>query len=296
MSDTSLHVPSGPPVLSGKSRLAGVFGWPVSHSLSPRLHGFWLQQHGIDGAYVPLAVAPENFETAVRALPKLGFQGANVTVPHKEVALKLADEVDPAAQRIGAVNTFVVRDDGSILGRNTDGFGFMANLTETAPAWLPSRGPAVVLGAGGAARAVLVSLLDAGVPEIRLTNRTKSRAEDLAAEIDPTGTISVVAWEDRGEALKNVNLLVNTTALGMAHTAPLELDLKALPKEALVTDIVYVPLETDLLRAAAEHGNQTVDGLGMLLHQGRPGFEAWFGQDPEVTSALRDFVLAPAGT
>ena len=274
---------------TGKARLAGVIGWPIAHSLSPRLQGYWLDRYGINGAYVPLAVRPEDFGEALRALPKLGFAGANVTVPHKETALRSVDAVEDTARRIGAVNTIVVRDDGSLLGRNTDGFGFMENLKAGAPGWDPAAGPAVVIGAGGAARAIVAALVDAGVPDLRLTNRTRSRADQLAGEIG--GPIAVDSWENRSGALDGAGLLVNTTTLGMTGHAPLDLDLQSLPKTALVTDIVYAPLETPLLAAARDRGNPTVDGLGMLLHQARPGFAAWFGTEPEVTDDLRRFVL-----
>lgn len=275
--------------LSGKARLAGVMGWPVGHSRSPRLHGYWLHHLGIDGAYVPLAVKPEDFEQVLRALPRMGFAGANVTVPHKEQALALVDVVEPLARRIGAVNTLVVRPDGSIEGRNTDAFGFIENLRHGAPHWRPEAGPAVVLGAGGAARAVCAALVDAGVPEIRLINRSPARAEQVAADIG--GRFAVLGWEQRAAALECANLLVNTTTLGMTGQPPLELDLSALPRHAVVNDIVYAPLMTDLLVEAAARGNKVVDGLGMLLWQAVPGFQAWFGVKPEVTPALRDFVL-----
>lgn len=277
--------------ISGKARIAGVIGWPVGHSRSPRLHGFWLAQHGIDGAYVPLPVAPENFERVVRALPLMGFAGANVTVPHKEVALRLADAVDPVARRIGAVNTLVFGAGGSIAGSNTDAFGFIENLRQGAPGFSARRGPAVVLGAGGSARAVVAALLDDGAPEIRLVNRTRARAEEIPAALG--GPIKVVDWRERDEALRGAALLVNTTLLGMTGQAPLEIALDALSKTALVNDIVYVPLRTDLLARAAARGNPSVDGLGMLLHQARPGFAAWFGVMPEVTPELRRAVEAP---
>lgn len=275
--------------LSGAARVAGVMGWPVTHSRSPRLHGWWLAEHGIDGAYVPLPVRPEDFEAAVRALPKLGFAGANVTVPHKEAALRACDAVSDLARRVGAVNTLVCRDDGSLFGDNTDGFGFLENLRAGCPGWTAEAGPAVVLGAGGGARAVVAGLLDAGCPEVRLTNRTRARAEELAADIG--GAVSVVDWAARSEALDGAALLVNTTTLGMTHAPPLEIALDALPAAALVTDIVYAPLMTDLLARAQARGNAVVDGLGMLLHQGRPGFRYWFGVMPEVTPDLRRFVL-----
>ena len=277
-------------ILSGRSALAGVLGWPVSHSKSPRLHGYWLERHGIDGAYLPLPVAPENFAAAVRGLVDLGFRGANVTVPHKEeaLALALADEADDNAKRIGAANTLVFRD-GRIVASNTDGFGFLANLEQGAPDWQPEA-PALVLGAGGAARAVIVALLDSGCRELRLCNRTTGRAEVLRDTFG--GSVRVVPWEEREAALADLGLLVNTTSLGMEGQPPLSLDLGGLSAAAVVNDLVYAPLETPLLAAARRQGNPAVDGLGMLLHQARPGFEAWFGVRPEVDTALRDFVLA----
>ena len=274
--------------LSGKAALAGVLGWPVGHSRSPRLHGFWLERHGIDGAYVPLPVRPEDFAQAVSALPLLHLRGANVTVPHKEAAAALCDSMDDHARRLGAVNTLVFSE-GQIHGANTDGAGFLDNLRQGAPDWRAESGAAVVLGSGGAARAVIVALLDAGVPELRLANRTRAKAEALAESFG--GPIRVFDWGDWTRVLDGAGLLVNTTSLGMQGQPPLEIALDALPGAAVVNDIVYQPLETELLRMAAGRGNRVVDGLGMLLHQARPGFEAWFGVRPEVDEALRDFVL-----
>lgn len=276
-------------IISGKAKLAGVLGWPVGHSRSPRLHGFWLERLGIDGAYVPLAVAPRHFAQAVAALPHMGFKGANVTVPHKEEALTLVDELDPLAERIGAVNTLVVRDDGTIEGRNTDAFGFLENLQQGAPCWQPQAGPAVVLGAGGAARAVCAALVDSGVPEIRVVNRSAARAQQLAEVIG--GNVRIETWDTAAAALDGAALLVNTTTLGMTGQPRLELDLAALPVNAVVNDIVYAPVMTELLTAAEARGNPIVDGIGMLLWQAVPGFEAWFGVRPEVTAELRAFVL-----
>lgn len=276
-------------MISGTTRVAGVIGWPIAHSLSPRLHGYWLRRYGIDGAYVPLPVRPEDFPQAIRALAWLGFRGANVTLPHKETAYRLVDRADPLAERIGAVNTIIVAGDGTLEGRNTDAFGFLAGLNQQVPGWRASAGPAVVLGAGGSARATVAALLDAGVPEVRLVNRSLTRAERLAAELGPA--VSVVPWAERAQALAGAALLVNATTLGMTGQAALDLDLKHLPTAAAVSDIVYAPLETALLAAARARGNPVADGLGMLLHQGRPGFEAWFGIDPEVSEALRRFVL-----
>lgn len=277
-------------ILTGEARLAGVLGWPVAHSRSPRLHGYWIDRLGLDAAYLPLAVAPEHLAQAVRALPRLGFRGANLTIPHKEAVLPLLDAIDPLAARIGAVNTLVIDEAGRITGRNTDAFGFLENLRRNAPSWRPAAGPATVIGAGGAARAVIAALIEAGVPEIRLVNRSRVRAEQLAATLG--GPIHVAEWADRAEQLDGAALLVNTTSLGMHGQPPLDLDLAALPVAAVVTDIVYVPLETPLLAAARRRGHPVVDGLGMLLWQAVPGFEAWFGVRPEVDEALRAFVMA----
>ena len=275
--------------LSGRSRIAGVMGWPVAHSRSPRLHGYWLRQYGIDGAYIPLPVRPEHFMDALRALPKLGFAGANVTVPHKETALAGVDRCSAEARRIGAVNTIVAMSDGTLEGRNTDSFGFLENLRSARPGWRASAGPALILGAGGSARAAAAALLDDGVPELRIANRSAERAEKLATDLG--GLITVCPWNQRTAAMSDVTLLVNTTTLGMAGQPPLELPLDRLPNGAVVSDLVYVPLETPLLAAARARGNAAVDGLGMLLHQARPGFAAWFGVEPEVTPELRAFVL-----
>lgn len=281
----------GPRTLTGAARLAGVVGWPVAHSRSPSLHGFWLAEHGIDGAYVPLPVRPEDFAAAMAALPRLGFRGANVTVPHKEAALAVCARLSDEARRIGAVNTLVADETGALEGRNTDGFGFIENLKAGARGWSAADGPAVVLGAGGAARAVVVALLDGGAPQIRLLNRSRDRADRLAADLGDR-RVAVSDWARRADLLAEAVLLVNTTSLGMKGQPPLELDLARLPGAALVNDIVYVPLETPLLAAARARGHRVVDGLGMLLHQARPGFAAWFGVMPQVTPALRAHVLA----
>jgi len=281
---------------SGKARLAGVMGWPVGHSRSPRLHNFWLQKYGLDGAYVPLNVDPQNFATAVQGLAALGFQGANVTVPHKEAALAALDDITPLARRIGAVNTLILQDNGRFLGDNSDGFGFIENIRQESPeAWSFSQGPAVVLGAGGAAKGLCVALIDAGCPEIRIVNRTVEKAEALVSALKGAGettSLKAFSWEDRQASFAEAALLVNATSLGMTGQAPLQLSLQGLPEHALVNDIVYAPLETDLLKTAKARGHAVVDGLGMLLHQARPGFEAWFGLAPEVDQALRDHILA----
>jgi shikimate dehydrogenase len=265
--------------------LAGVFGWPVMHSRSPLLHNFWFERHGLAGTYLPLAIRPEALAAALKGLHPLGFSGVNVTIPHKEKALTLLDEVDANARRIGAVSCIAVRPDGTLAGSNNDGFGFMASVAAEAPAWRPAAGPAIVIGAGGGARAIVGALADKGVPEIRLVNRTAARAHALADEF--SGPIRPIAWQDRHRALAGVAMLVNTTSQGMVGQSPLDLDLAALSPEALVCDIVYVPRETPLLAAARARGNATINGLGMLLHQARPAWRAWFGIDPEVTAELR---------
>ncbi len=269
--------------ISGSARLAGVMGWPIAHSRSPRIHGYWLQEYGIDGAYVPLAIQPEDLADSFRMLPRLGFRGWNITLPHKEAALRLVDTATAAAERIGAVNTVTVQPDGGLSGDNSDAFGFTAHLNQSAPGW-PSDRPAVVLGAGGAARAICFALLEAGVPEVRIANRTQARAESLAAANGRQAR--AVPWDARTEALADAGLLVNTTSLGMRGQPPLPMELTALPADAVVNDIVYVPLQTPLLATAAARGLRTVDGLGMLLHQARPGFSRWFGREPMVTETL----------
>lgn len=274
---------------TGAGRLAGIFGWPISHSRSPQLHGYWLDHYGIDGAYVPLAVRPDDFPAAVRALPRLGFVGANVTVPHKEAAFAACDQVDDTARRIGAVNTLSFTADG-IVGRNTDGYGFIENLRREVPDWSAARAPVVMLGAGGSARAVAVALLDAGVPELRLLNRTHDRAAMLADALGPR--VKPMPWNGVAAAAADAGLLINTTTQGMVGQPPLDVDLAPLPRTAVVTDLIYTPLETPLLAEARRRGHRAVDGLGMLLWQAKPGFAAWFGVDPEVTDALRAAVLA----
>jgi shikimate dehydrogenase len=242
---------------------------------------------------VPLPVRPDHIEKALRALPVLGFRGCNLTVPHKQTAFAVVDRVDPLARRIGAINTIVVGSDGSLTGTNTDAFGFRENLREAASQWQPSSGPAVVLGAGGAARAVIVALIDAGVGQIRVVNRTRDRAAAVADELATQQTrITTHSWEEVRAVQHQAGLLVNATSLGMVGEPPLSLDLSVLPVMAPVVDIVYVPLETRLLAAARRRGHPAIDGLGMLLHQGRPGFEAWFGVSVQVTDRLRRAMLA----
>ena len=270
--------------------LAGVIGFPVTHSKSPRLHGYWLQRYGIKGHYLPMEVAPDDLETVVRALPKAGFVGCNITIPHKEAVLALADIVTDRAALIGAANTLIFRRDGRIHADNTDGYGFTANLRQNAPQWQPASGPAAVIGAGGATRAIIASLLEVGVPEIRLSNRTKARAEALRTEFG--AKVIVQDWSQAGNMMDGAMTVVNTSSLGMVGKPEFRVPLDALSPRAVVTDLVYAPLRTRLLIEAEANGCTVVDGLGMLLHQAVPGFERWFGKKPEVDQATRDAVLA----
>jgi shikimate dehydrogenase len=270
--------------------LAGVMGYPVMHSRSPKLHNYWLAKYGLTGTYVPLAIKAEHLRAALRALPALGFSGCNLTIPHKEAALDIVDRIDPLAHRIGAVNCVAVAADGSLAGQNHDAFGYIESVREAQPAWRADAGPIVVIGAGGGARAVLVSLIDQGAREIRLVNRTPARAKALAGELG--GPITALGWEQREVVLKGAAMLVNATNQGMVGEPPLDLALDALPVSALVSDIIYIPRETALLAAARKRGNATVNGLGMLLHQARPAFQAWFGIMPEVTPELRAMIEA----
>lgn len=270
--------------------LAGVIGSPIAHSRSPALHGHWLKRYGIRGHYIPMDIAAADLEDAIRLLPKLGFVGVNVTIPHKEHVISLADLVTDRAALMGAANTLIFRADGKVHADNTDGYGFIENLRQNAPDWNPTEGPAAVIGAGGAARAVIAALLEVGVPEIRLTNRTKTRSEALRKEF---GTkLDVYDWVQAGNMFDGAATVVNASSLGMQGKPEMRIPLDALSPDAVVTDLVYAPLETKLLAHAKSIGCRTVDGLGMLLHQAAPGFERWFGQRPEVDEDLRQAVLA----
>lgn len=269
--------------------LAGVIGSPIAHSKSPQLHGHWLKTHGIQGYYVPMDVNADNLERVLETLPKMGFVGVNITVPHKEKVMEFADLVTDRATLIGAANTLTFQKDGKLRADNTDGYGFIENLRQNAPQWNVKSGPAAILGAGGAARAVIASLLQAGVPKLYLSNRTRIRAEALQSEFGKR--IEVVEWVQAGNMLEECATVVNTTSLGMLGKPPLRVPLDGLHKETLVTDIVYAPLKTRLLAEAEEIGCTTVDGLGMLLHQAVPAFERWFGVRPEVDTATRAAAL-----
>lgn len=269
---------------------AGVIGHPISHSLSPKLHGHWLKHYNLPGEYTAIHVTEDELEAKLRSLPNEGFVGINVTLPHKVAVLKYADHVSDRATLVGAANTLTFKEDGRIFADNTDGYGFMANLRQGAPDWDPKSGPAAIFGAGGAAQAIIVALADAGVPEILLSNRTRAKSEALKAEF---GTrITVVDWLQAGTMLKTATTVINTTSLGMKGAHPFKVNMDALRPDAVVTDIVYNPLRTPFLETAAAVGCQTVDGLGMLLHQGVPGFERWFGRRPEVDDDTRKAILA----
>jgi shikimate dehydrogenase len=272
-------------------------GWPIAHSRSPSIHNHWIKQYGLNGAYVLLPVDPANLNDALKGLSALGFAGCNLTIPHKVMALPLVDRMDETARRMGAINTVVVEADGSLSGYNTDGFGFIQSLLGAQPGWRADAGPALIMGAGGAARAVIVSLAEKGAKDIRVCNRTDSHAQDLATEFSADftqnlgATVTFVPWAQRHEAVTGLALLVNTTSQGMGSNPALDLDLTRLPVTALVSDVVYIPLLTPLLAAAQARGNPTAGGLGMLLNQARPAFKSWFGVMPEVTPALLQVLM-----
>lgn len=271
--------------------LAGVVGSPVAHSRSPRLHRYWLRKYGIPGYYIPMDIAAGDLAEAFATLPKLGFVGVNVTIPHKERILELADIVTDRAALMGAANTIIFRDDGKVHADNTDGYGFIENLRHGVPDWSPKSGPAAVVGAGGAARAVIASLLDGGAPEIRVTNRTRARADALRAEFG--ARVQVFDWVAAGNAIEGAATIVNASSLGMTGKPSFRVPLDGLSPNAVVTDLVYTPLDTQLLEEARKTGCRTVDGLGMLIHQAVPAFERWFGLRPEVDAGVRSAVLSP---
>jgi shikimate dehydrogenase len=273
-----------------KIPLAGVIGHPIAHSRSPALHGFWLRRYGVKGHYIPMDVAPADLETTLRHLPKIGFVGLNVTLPHKEAILKIADVITDRAALIGAANTLIFRKDGKIHADNTDGAGFVANLRQNAPHWIPAAGPAAVFGAGGAARAVVAALIEVGVPEIRIANRSRPRAEALRADFG--AKLVVYDWVQAANMLEGAATVINTTSLGMAGKPEFRVPLDAIEPGAVVNDLVYNPLKTAFPAEAEQRGATIVDGLGMLLHQAAPGFERWFGPTPAVDEATRQAVLS----
>lgn len=270
--------------------VAGLLGWPVAHSRSPVIHNHWLAHHGIPGRYVLFPVPPENLAAALAGLSALSLRGCNVTMPHKQAVLPYIQHIDPLARRIGAINTIVVEQDGSLSGFNNDGNGFVQSLRDARPGWRPDAGPVVVVGAGGAARAVIASLADQGAREIRVVNRTDARAQALAAEYGPP--VDAYPWEQRAEIIAGATLVANATDRGMAGKPALDLDLAQLPPDAIVGDLIYTPPETEFLAAARARGNLTINGLGLLLNQARPAFKAWFGAMPEITPELLRAVQA----
>ncbi len=265
--------------------LAGVMGWPVMHSRSPLMHNYWMAQQELAGTYVPLAIKPGGLAAALRALHPLGFAGCNLTIPHKQEAMTIVDELDDVARKIGAISCVVVRDDGSLFGTNNDWLGFIGNLKQDQPDWRAAAGPVAVIGAGGGGRAVCYALLREGATEIRLVNRTREKAMAVAQDLG--GPIRVLPWAERHDALAGVTMAVNVTSQGMVGQTPLDVRLDKLPKSAIAADIIYTPLETPVLAAARERGNRTLNGLGMLLHQGPPAWKLWFGIEPRVTAELR---------
>ena len=274
--------------------LAGVMGWPISQSRSPILHNYWINKYKLNGRYVPLAVRPERLTDAIRGLPALGFRGCNLTMPHKQMAMTMVDSLTDTAKRIGAVNCIVVGDDGKMSGTNNDGNGYVLSVQEVVPSWKPDIGPIAILGAGGDARAIIVAMLERGAKEIRLINRTYEKAEQLAKDFGVA--IKPMRWEKRAGAIADVALLTNATNQGMTGKPPLDISLDRLSKHTLVSDLIYVPPETHFLAAAKARGNVTVNGLGMLLHQARPAFKAWFGVMPEITPDLRATIMATFNT
>jgi shikimate dehydrogenase len=270
--------------------LVGVMGWPIAQSRSPILHNYWIDKYKLNGRYVPLAVEPGQLADAVRGMRALGFRGCNVTMPHKQDIMALLDSVDDTARRIGAVNCVMIDAAGKMSGTNNDGRGYYNSLLDVAPSFKPAAGPIAILGAGGAARAVIVALLEEGATEIRLVNRTFERAEALAKDFG--AAVKAFPWDKRADVIGDVILLTNATNQGMAGKPALDISLERLPRAALVSDLIYVPPETPFLKTARERGNVTVNGLGMLLHQARPAFKAWFGVMPEITPDLRATIEA----
>ena len=272
-----------------RPRLAAVLGNPISHSKSPRMHNYWLKQNKLNGYYVPIKVELENFEETIWTLVSMGFSGVNVTIPHKLSALKIADESSSTAQYIGAANTLTFTKENKIYADNTDAYGFINNIKCKYPDWDPKKGMSVVLGAGGASRAVIAALLSEGSKEIIVLNRTIEKAEALKEDYD--NKITVESWKNINEVAASCTNIINTTSLGMNNESLIAIQPNAIPETALVSDLVYTPLETNFLKMAKNRGSRTVDGLGMLIHQGVPGFEAWFGQKPLVTEELRKILI-----
>lgn len=274
--------------------LAGVMGWPIAQSRSPILHNYWIKKYKLNGRYVPLAVRPERLRDAICGLPALGFRGCNLTMPHKQHAMTMVHSLTETAKRIGAINCITVDEDGRMSGTNNDGIGYVLSVQEIAPTWKPSDGPIVILGAGGAARAITVAMIEHGTREVRIINRTFEKAQALANDLGPE--VKALPWEQRSDAIGDAALVTNATNQGMVGKPPLDISLNKLPSQTLVSDLIYVPPETPFLAAAKARGNVTINGLGMLLHQARPAFHAWFGVMPEITPELRATIMATFDT
>ena len=272
-----------------RPRLAGVLGNPISHSKSPRMHNYWLKQNKLNGYYIPIKVELADFEQTIRTLMGAGFSGVNVTIPHKVSALEIADESSKTAQNIGAANTLTFTKENKIYADNTDAYGFLNNIKCKYPDWDPKKGMSVVLGAGGASRAVISALLSEGSKKIMVLNRTIEKAETVKKDYD--NKITIESWENINEVVASSSNIINTTSLGMNDETFIPINPKAIPEKSLVSDLVYTPLETNLLKMAKDNGSRTVDGLGMLIHQGVPGFETWFGQKPLITKELREILI-----
>lgn len=268
--------------------LAGVIGWPIMHSRSPLMHNHWFEENQLNGRYLPLAVEPSKLDKAIRGLNALGFYGVNVTIPHKQNVMQYLDEIDPTALAMGAVSCIHAREDGSLFGKNNDAHGFIRNIKAQYPMWRANSGPITVIGAGGGARAVCYGLIQEGATEIRVVNRNIEKAQLLSDQFG--SSIKPVSWKDRHEALRGVKMMVNATSLGMVGQPALDLSLDLLTQDALVADIIYAPLETDLIQAAIQRGNPTISGLGMLMHQGPLAWELWFGMTPSVTPKLQSLL------
>jgi|TARA_B110000305_G_scaffold145834_1_gene162031 shikimate dehydrogenase len=272
-----------------KLLLAGVIGDPISHSKSPTLHRLWLNQNNINGHYIPLKVSKIDLELVLKTLPKMGFSGVNVTVPHKESVLKIANEITQSASQIGSANTLTFLPCGGFKADNTDGYGFLKNLEENEPTWDSSNAKVLIIGAGGASRAVISALLNLGVSKIVITNRTYERANELKEYFDRK--IDVIKWNEKEQFLREINTLINTTTLGMLGYTNLDLSLSSINKGTIVLDLVYNPIKTTLLQNAKKQGCKIIDGLGMLLHQATPGFKEWFGVEPKITNEIRKRIL-----
>ena len=276
-------------MINGATKIAGVIGYPVEHSKSPLIHNYWFKKYQINGVYIPLEVKPSDFNDVIKNIAKMGLKGVNITIPHKIKALETVDVLTKEAQKIGAVNTIIVKKDGILEGHNTDSYGFVQNIEQKCPNQF-GKGAAVLYGAGGAARAICSALIDSDCPEIRLVNRTTANAEKLANILN-SNKVKILSWEKRSECIDEASLVINATSIGLDNKEDLPVELNKLSSKTVVTDIIYGNVKTKFLRRAGVRGNIVIDGLGMLLHQARPSFKAWFGIDPEVTEELCELVI-----